>query len=63
MLPQVDKDFEKTVVSFSKKLNSHQKAVNHFVYLANEECVIAYSYHNPLAFLAKFMSANARVFM
>lgn len=45
-----DEDFDKTVVYFSKKLNSHQKEVNPFkVYVASEECVVVYSYHSPLS--------------
>ncbi len=78
VLLQVDEDgFEKPVAYFSKKLNRHQKAystvekeslalvlaMKHFeVYVASSERVVVYSDHNPLAFLAKFKSANARVF-
>lgn len=69
--------FEKPVAYFSKKLNKHQQAystierealvlvlaVKHFeVYVASSEKVVVYSDHNPLAFLSKFRSANARVF-
>lgn len=38
-------------------------AVRHFeVYVASSERVVVYSDHNPLAFLTKFKSTNARVF-
>lgn len=77
LLQAGEDDFEKPVAYFSKKLNKHQQAystiekealalvlaVKHFdVYVASSEKVVVYSDHNPLAFLAKFRSANARVF-
>ena len=69
---------ERPVAYFSKKLNRHQKnystiekealalvlAVQHFeVYVSSVVGdVVVYSDHNPLTFLAKFQSSNARVF-
>ena len=69
---------DRPVAYFSKKLNRHQRAystiekealalvlaVRHFeVYVASgDQAMKVYSDHNPLAFLAKFRSANARVF-
>ena len=69
---------DKPVAYFSRKLNKHQKAystiekealalvlaVQHFeIYLSSSSGdVVIYTDHNPLTFLAKFKTANQRVF-
>lgn len=69
---------DKPVAYYSKKLNRHQRAystiekealalvsaVQHFeVYLSGSPAdVVVYTDHNPLTFLAKFKTANQRVF-
>lgn len=71
-------DLDKPVAYFSKKLNRHQRAystiekealalvsaVQHFeIYLSGSNGdVVVFTDHNPLTFLAKFRTANQRVF-
>lgn len=78
LLQADDNGLERPVAFFSKKLTRPQKqystiekealalvlAVQHFeVYISSGgNDVVVYSDHNPLTFLAKFQSANARVF-
>ena len=77
LLQEENAEKKQPVVGFSKNLLKHQwenstierealaleLAVQHFeVYVANGETVLVYSDHNPLLFLAKFHTANSRVF-
>ncbi|KAL2102623.1 hypothetical protein ACEWY4_001791 [Coilia grayii] len=77
LLQSDEQGLDRPVAYFSKKLNQHQRAystiekealalvlaVRHFeIYVSSGGEVLVLTDHNPLTFIAKFKSSNARVF-